>query len=351
MAVLQQTDIVDLTVTGLQNLDKPNLVQLATNYQKYPVMNQLMRQERVIKGGWGLKWDINMQTDDAAQNVGLYQVDNVNVGDGVVQAAVDWRHTNVPWAFDIREPVMNGGAERIVDILKVRRDRAVIDYAEKMEKNFWESPAASTNTTDPWGVPYWLVWTSPGTAGFLGGNNSAYTGGPAGVNRTTYSQWKNYQDTYVNVTKADLIRKIRKAMTFTHFMPPTGLTSPSPIRRAPDYAMYTLYTVVQQAEELAESQNDRLGPDIASMDGRVSIRGVPLTWTPYLEGRTGTPIYGINWAASHFVVLPGFFMRMSVNPAPNQHLSTHNHVDTTYNFRMQDCRQNFVIATTDPGNS
>lgn len=339
---LQADSISDLITLTLKDLGRGNWTMLATDLQEYVILPQILKQERVIfDGGYGHQFNIMTATSGAAANVGLFKVDTVNVNDVMTTGTAPWRHTTVNYAFDEREIKMNSGAAQIVNLIKVRRADGMTDLAKKMETNGWSKPVDSTNTTDPFGIPYWIVKNN--TTGFNGGAPTGFTGGAAGVSSTTYTAWANYTAQYTNVTKADFVAKVRKALTFTNFKPPIEVPQYNTGSR---YMLATNYSVIGACETLAEQQNDNLGNDVASKDGQVMIRRTPLTWVPKLESDTTNPIYGINWGVFKVAFLQGEYLN-ETGPimAPNQHRTRQVHVDLTYNFVCYDRRQNFVIAT------
>ena len=242
---------------------------------------------------------------------------------------------------------MNTGAAQIVELVRIRRNDAMIDLAKHMEQRFWSKPADNTDTKRIFGVPYWISYGSTASSeGFEGGNPNGFSGGAAGLPVATVPNWQNYSANYTSITKEDLIRKWRKAATFTNFKPPVP---GNPYVTGDRYGYYTSYAVIGPLEEQLEAQNDNLGNDIASKDGKLLFRQVPVNWVPQLEGRTGAPIYGINWASLRVGFLSGEYMREEgPRAASNQHTVFQTHVDTTMNLYCNDRRRNFVLATADP---
>jgi len=345
MATLQADDIADLIKITQKDLGRLRWTDLSYDLQEYIALPSLLQKERVAFGsGFGMQWNVMTGTSGAAKDVGLYEVDDVNVSDVMQTASVPWRHMTTNYAIERREVAMNTGAAQIVDLVKIRRHDAMVDLAKHMEDRFWSRPANSSDNKQMFGVPYWIVYNA--AAGFTGltagGADFADVGG---LNPTTFDQWRNYSDTYTNVSSTDLIRKWRKAATFTKFMTPHP-NSPYGGDRA---GYYTNYDVIGPLEEVLEAQNDNLGNDIASKDGKLLFRGVPVTWTPQLEGYAGDPVYGINWGVFKPAFLSGEYLREEgPNKAANQHTVFQTHVDMTMNIMCYDRRRNFVLATAEP---
>lgn len=288
-----------------------------------------------------------VSNSSAAKNTGLFEVDDVDVPDVMQQVRIPWRHSTTNMAFDRREEEMNSGAARIVDLVDVRRTTSMISYAELFETDFWSNPADSTDKLKMFGVPYWIVWNA--TEGFNGSNPSGYTAGAGGLDSDTYTRWKNWSAQYSMVTKDDLVKKMRKASTFTRFMAPR-MSNPSTFNTGDDYGYYCTYDILSGLEELLEAQNQNLGNDIASKDGRTMFRGNPVIWAPILENKDNSVMYGINWGVFKIAFLRGEVMKQTgPERAPSQHTVINVHWDSTTQVMVRDRRRNFVIAAGDPG--
>jgi len=345
MATLQADDIVDLITITQKDLGKMRWTDLSYDLQEYVALPSLLQKEKVAYGsGYGMQWNVMTGTSGATRDVGLYEVDSVNVSDVMTTGSVPWRHMTTNYAIERREIAMNTGAAQIVDLVKIRRHDAMVDLAKHVESRFWAKPDTSADNLRIFGVPYWIVYNN--SDGFTGGNPSGFSGGAGGLDSSTYTNWKNWSATYTSVTSADLVTKWRKAATFTNFKAPHAAPS---YGQAARYGYYTNYNVVAGLESLLGGQNDDLGYDIASMDGRVVFRGTPVTWVPHLENFSGDPIYGINWGQFKPAFLSGEYLREE-GPvkASNQHTVFQTHLDLTMNIMCTDRRSNFVLATAEP---
>jgi hypothetical protein len=339
--VLTPTGLNDLVQTTLRDLGKPKFTEIATDLQRHTAMKNLLRKNRVVlQSGVGVQWDVMVNHSASASNVGLGATDVVNIIDTMVQATADWRNTTANYAIIGQEIAMNREPARIVDLIKERRIACMISVAEIMESNFWGAPVALTDSVTPWGVNTWIVKNA--TEGFNGGVPSGYT--TIGLNPTTYPRWKNWTYQYTSVTRDDLIRHWRKAATFTDFEPPVdGIPT---FNTGDVYGFYTNYGVIGPLEEALESQNENLGPDIASQDGKTIFRRVPVTWVPKLEADTTNPVYGINWGWFKTYILDGWWLKETHVPVyPGQHTISAHFLDSTYQWITKNRRCHFVLAT------
>ena len=305
----QAGDVLDLVAMTQKDLGKGKFTMAATDYQEFIGFRELLRSKRVsMQSGTGIQWNVMTKHAGAAHVTGLFAVEPVNYASVMQTASVDWRHISTNYPIDERMIAMNRTPARIVNLVTTGRTQANVGLAELVEGFLWEdTPAANTN--DPFGVPYYLV--NNATAGFTGGNPTYdSTGGAGGLDSVTHERWRNWSDNYVNISKADLIRRMRKAATKTKFVNPVAV---------PEYGgaisrgIYTNYDVIAGCEEALEDQNDNLGNDLASKDGRTMFRGTPLTWVPYLDSAVSyaanDTVLGIDWSQMELAFLAGEFMK------------------------------------------
>jgi hypothetical protein len=340
MATIQAENVVDFVNDTLKDLGKPKFTDISSNLQNHVAMKNLLRKNRaVLESGSGIQFNVLVGQSNAARNVALAASDNVNQVDGMVQASTVWRNSQTSYMIIHQLMSMNREPSRIVDFVKQQRIMALISLAELMESNFWGAPSATDSLT-PLGVPYWI--TKNATAGFTGGVLSGYTT-VAGLSPTTYPNWQNWAAPYTAISRDDFIRAARQAATKTRFLPPVdGIPSPN---TGDEYGFYTNYSVVQPLEEAVESQNDNLGHDVASMDGKTLFRRVPVTWVSWLDRDTTNPFYGINWGWFKTYILRDEWMRETNIPyTPGQHNVASHFLDLTYQFLAKNRRPNFVLS-------
>lgn len=338
---LQANQLSDLVAMTQKDLGKPNFTEIATDLQNHTAVKNLLKKNRVmLNSGYAVQWDVMVNHSGSASNVGLGASDNVQIVDTMVQASCDWRNSTANYAIIGQELDMNREPARIVDLVRERRIACMISVAELMETNFWGPPVALADGVTPWGINTWVVKNA--TEGFNGGAPSGYT--TIGLNPTTYPRWKNYTAQYTAVAKDDLIRKLRRAATFTKFMPP--VENIPTFNTGNQWGYYSNYGVIGAMEEILESQNENLGPDVASQDGKVIFRRAPVEWVPKLEADTTNPVYGINWGEFKTVVLSGWWGKETNVPVyPGQHTISAHFMDWTYQWVARNRRSHFVVAT------
>jgi len=342
MATLTPEAMADLIKSTLADLDRNAINQFATTLQNYEVMGKLLRSDRTtFHDGRKLQW--NMMTDHAhsARSVGLYEKDSLNVGDYLQTAEAPWRFLTDNWAYEYREALMNRGSSRIVDELAARKAASLISTAEALEAKFWDCPVDSEDVLEPFGIYYWI--TKHATEGFYGGNNLIYTSGRGGLSSGTYARYKNWTGQYVNVTKNDLIKKMRKAYEYCQWKMPTNVAT---IRSGEVMnRIYCAYATLAELETVGESQNENLGRDIASMDGKILFRGMPVVWVPYLDNDTDLPVFMLNMNDFQVATLEGDYLRTT---GPIRADEYHNvfafHTDLTYQFIAKQLRTHAVLS-------
>lgn len=345
MATLAAADIGDLVTGTLNELGRMKFNQIATKWNRYDVLKRIIKKDKVqFDGGKGISRTIMVDHGSAAKNVGLFEKDDVNVEDVLQTIEIPWRHTTTNYAYERREFLMNSGKNAIVNLIKTRRVNGLMSLAARMEEDFWSSPPSSTDKTAIFGVPYWL--TQHATAGFNGGNHDNFSAGAGGLDADTYTRWKNWTGDYTNITKADLITKMRAAYRNIHWESPVDIPDYRN-GRGDQYRIYTTDTVVEGMETLGEGQNENLGRDLASMDGAITFRRHPIVLSSYLENETtNDPIYMINFADFSPVVLRGDNLTETVqSKLHGQHNTTAVFVDLTWNLLCTNKRTHAVLTT------
>lgn len=340
MASLNATQIADMVASTLYELGRMKFQQIGQNLQDYEVFGSWFKQDKVtFDEGIGIQKTLMNKIDTSARHKGLMATDTVDIPDLLDQIQVPWRHADTYWAFIHQETLMNRGKSLVLDVIKPRRASAMISLIEQLEEKAWSSPDAN-NTTDPYGIPYWVVKNA--TTGFNGGLPSGHST-VGGVSLTDSPTFKNYTFQYTGVTKADLIKSLRTAKRKCNFKSPIKANDYSDSRTG-RYRLYSNETTIADVEDVGEAQNENLGRDIASVDGEdITFRRHPWKWIPQLDTDTTNPVYGIDHSTFIPYCLKGDYLRESgPHVVAGQHNVFQVHVDITYNYVCLDRRRNWV---------
>ncbi len=338
----QVDDFVKLT---LSHFKRSKWTDLSMEHQEY-VSAQIISSKKVVEqGGKDISFRVKTRNTGNARITGLYAQDIARVEDVMIEASVGWSKQTTNWSYDVDEDLFQSDPETIIGILKIREHDALSDMAELMEECMWSAPANPSDKR-PMGIPFWIqkdATTTPEGA-FNGGNPTGFPAGAAGIDSNLYPRWRNWTFGYNDVTTMDMVRKFKRSLAFTNFIPP--VPHPELGYGAAAYGAYTTYRVREPLERLAESRNDNLGSDVARYIDAVTIGGVPIKWVPYLENNdTSDPIYGINWKVLRPYVKRGCDMRRSPPmPAPGhtQHTVRTIHIDNWMNYINVNRRLCFV---------
>lgn len=345
MAQLRATQVGDLVATTLRDLGPLRFQQAAQDLQYYEVFSKWFKRDKVIfDSGIGIQRTLMLKRSSGiARHVGLNDDDQTNIRDVLTQMTVDWVHLTTNWGLHYQSDIlMNRGRALVLNVIKPRRVDALLNLVSELEERAWGSPPASGNSNLPYGIQYWVVPNA--TTGFNGGAPSGYTT-VGGINPTTYPNWKNYTAQYTTNSKGDLVKTMRTAHRKVRFMSPVQVKDYR--GGVPDkYRIYVNETTLSGFEDIGEGQNENLGRDIASMDGMVTFRRIPIVWVPILDSRTDDPVYFIDHSTFYPICLKGDYLRESeAKQNPNNHNAYQVHIDLTYQYLCVDRRRNGVINT------
>mgnify|MGYP003115127340 CR=1 FL=1 len=348
-------DINDFVKGTLAHLGPLKFQQIAQNLQSHPVMSKWLAKEKVVfDNGNGIQRNLMSKLSNQAAHVGLLDTDTYDIPDLMVQLNVPWRHAQSKWGFVYQTDIlMNRGDAAVFNVIEPRRADALISLSEELEQKAWDAPADGNDNTVPYGVPYWVVTNA--NTGFNGG--TAFGDTVAGVNLATHSNFKNYTAQYANVSKSDLLKKMRTGTRQTGWMSPISIDD---YRSGAGQKLqfYTNESVVADLEDIGESQNENLGRDLApagisgigQVDMQLVFRRHPIFWVPQLDKATfdqaNNPVYAIDHSTFYPVCLKGDFLRESeAKEVPNQHNLYRIFVDLSYNYLCIDRRRNAVYDT------
>lgn len=359
MADLALESMTDLVLGTLKELGRNRFQQIAQNLQIYEVVSTWFKKDKVqFDEGNGIQRNLMITTSRQARHTGIMSTDSVDIPSLMAQLSVNWRHATVGWGFGYQEVLVNKGKALVFNVIKPRRADALISLAEEIESKAWSTPV-SGDTSLPWGIPFWVVYTASAAPGSFAGSYPSGFSTLAGLDLTVATNFKNFSCTYTSVSKSDLLASMRNGHRRVGWFAPLKVA---------DYAKgpymnlryYCDGTRLTSLETLGEAQNENLGRDLAPMggpestrwiDGEITFRKAPIRWVPQLDDTAvftacTAPVYGIDHATFYPVCLAGDYLR-ETGPlrAPTQHNVWRMFVDLTYNYLCTDRRRNQVYAT------
>jgi len=320
MTIDQFADVVELTS---RKYIRSNYVNLLTDKQDHPAAKELIKKSMMSREGTnaqaeGIYWKARMRTAASYRHIAATTPDQVNITQDYVGMSAPWRKVEVKYAFLEDEIDFNMGEEQIVDLVKEREKGIDFDFIEGIDADYWTPPSA-TDALAFRSLPYWCPKTGATTTGGFDGTVLSGFSDKGGLSPTTWPRLKNYCFLYTDVTLGDLISKLRDMFDLTYFKPPipgvADLGKPS----GPAKALYTTLSVRKQFADVADSRNDNLGPDVATMDGKVTFRGAEMVWVPELDRDTTNPIYQIDFSTFRMIPKPGWWqVKQIIKPWPGQ---------------------------------
>ena len=372
---INASDLGDLITTTQKELGELRYTDLSTDLQYHVALSKLFQESSVTyEAGPSIQWNLMTDNSGAAKQTGLFAVDDLNIGDVMSTAEIGWKHTTVNYAIERREIAFNRDPRRIVDLVKVRRNDAMISLTEHLETQFWSKPANDA-ALDMNGVGYWISdaigmttdGLSAGEFGFVGDTASGFTK-VAGIDPTNVPRWQNglgefaasdvssaantitalTNGTSAVVNQPGILEVMKEAYVKCNFRPMPNASYPSYNPSPERWGIYCGYDTLSALEIMQNRLNDRVvSRDVATdANGVTTFRGVPIEYVPKLDNFTGNPIYMIQWGSFRSVLLSGEYLKETgPDTAPNQHTVFTTHVDLTMNLQCVDRRRNALLCS------
>lgn len=343
----QIVDLVKLTQVNL--IKRGAYLNLMTDLTDFVAVRELYKKhQKVFSGGLDWEFDAVVDHNHSARFVGLYENDGTAINDATIKGKVGPRFVDANYAFDVREKIFQRPAIEIVNYVKLKYERMLMSYWELLEPTLWGKPEDSTDKRTPYGVAYWITKATSEDAaanpsgGFIGKNPTGFSEGRAGISSTTQPRWANWACAYTDVSKADLVMKMRRGVRKTQFRSPISHAEPNV--GSSGNGIYTNDNVVHVLEEILEAQNMNLGNDIASKDGKVMFKGHPVVYAPYLDNDSTDPVYMLDWKTLALGMMEGWQQHVS---APQVVAGKHNvravFLDAGVNMVCTNLRKNAVF--------
>ncbi len=333
-------DAVLLTQNGL--IERGAFVDMQTDTTDHVAVREMWKKKKKKFNG-GINWDVTYQMDHnhSAKPVGLFEKDGSIIHDSMKTGSVGQRHINAHYIYDLHEPAFQRGGLAIVDLIKTRYTGMQVSFFELLEDILWSKPEDSTDEKTPYGLAYWVVKNA--AVGFHGGNPAGFSAGRAGIDSTVYPRYQNYTGQYTNISKQDIIKKMKTAARKTNFRSPVSHAVPTV--GGMQNGIYMNEETVALMEDLLDTQNMNLGNDVASSLDKTLFKGRHMTYVPYLDNDSTDPIYMLDWKHLAIGVLAGWENNLS---KPYQlgdaHLVRRVDLDVTLNMVCTDPRRQVVFS-------
>lgn len=344
MTKLTDSAYVDAVKATQRDLGPPKFQQIAQSFPDYEVFPRLLKKDKVsIQSGRGIQRNLMTRVPDAARFVAYDEVDRPTQEDLLEQMQVDWCHADTHYTWKRQDRLMNSGDAKLVDLIEMKRAGALLSLVELLDNKFF-ADYDSTDLTIPWGLKYWIVKYT-GTPGFNGGLPSGASD-LAGINLTLNPTFKNWAGTYVTISKADLVRKMRQMYRRTRFKSPVTVSDYGASSMLDRYRIYCNDNTIGTIEEIGESQNENLGRDIYAIDGgSMSFKGNPFRPMDQLDADTSDPIYFFNTDTFMPCILKGTYLyEKDAYMDPFKHNWYIVYIDLSLNYVCFDRRRNGVLS-------
>jgi hypothetical protein len=360
------TDLGDLITTTQKELGELRYTDLSSDLQYHVALSKLFQESSVtFEAGPSIQWNLMVDNSGAAKQTGLFAVDSLNISDVMTTAEIGWKHTTVNYAIERREIAFNRDPRKIVDLVKIRRNDAMISLTEHLEDQFW-SIGGGLNME---GVGYWIsdnAGASAGAAGSFGFNGGVPSGSTtvAGIDPTAVPRWQNGLGYFATADVDDpagqldnsqtvvaaqpsILKAMKEAYVKCNFRTIANASYPSYNPTPERWGIYCNYETLAALEVMQDRLNDKVAArDVATdANGTTLFRGVPIQYVPKLDSSSlANPVYMIQWGSFRSVFLSGEYLK-ETGPAtaPNQHTVFTTHVDLTMNLQCVDRRRNALL--------
>ena len=336
------SDIDDAVLLTQNNLIKKGaFLDMQTDLSDHVAVREMWQKRKKTFTG-GEVWEFEAQTDHnhSARTVELYETDGSALTDTMIMGKVPPRHVNAHYIYDQREPAFQRGGHGIVDLVKTRYVAMMVSFFELMEEILWGSPTSSADVRTPFGVAFWIQKAT--SEGFFGIDPSGFSDGRAGIASATYARWANWSGQYAEISKTDLVRKMRKMHRNIQFRSPVSHAQPDLGKMG--NGIYVNDTVIGIMEEVLEESNMNLGNDLASKDGRTTFKSTPITYAPKLNSDTENPVYMLDWKWLVVGIMEGWYKNLT-KPymVPGKHLVRRVDLDASFNMISTNLRRQGVL--------
>lgn len=316
---------LDLTKASMAYFEQ-DAVEMALARPTYEMVNRgFAADKKVLDGGKQVNWEISLKDTGNAGFTRLYDTDDPNVANVVLEGNAKWTHAKNSFSWDIREVAISEASRvRVFNLLRNRRLNCAREFADLLENAAWKTPEGSTDDLNPLGIFSWLVQadTSAVTGAFEGyvgdyavpvtSAESAFaTVGGLACTSTSNPKWANYYANHSNRLTDYLLKLMRRAFRQTNFQSPKIAGEViDPKSGFNNFRFYTNSAVLDEFEELLTKSDDRIGADLGKYEGKAVFKGVPLIYisnldTPltYVYGKD--PVLGVNHEHFYPIVLSG----------------------------------------------
>lgn len=319
---VSNAELIDLTRTTLKDLPKESY-EVAWSQQDYEFC-RIYQEDRVqVDGGTSIQRNVVLNHSGAARYRQLFDTDTPAVKNIHYQIEVPWTQIGTNYSWDVVEirRQMNS-AKGFINLLKTRRLDGMWSLADLIEQRGWLTPTSATDTTHPFGIPYFLNMCDDGveSEGDFIGKTIRYQNGStgticSGIDAASEDKWRNYAGTYTKVDNT-LLRRLRRLFLKCRFRPPAMVDSPG--KDAPGKVkIYCNDATAIELQDLSTKLDDATAPKDLAGKALVDVSGVimfnrrPIVYIPNLDGVDYDPIYVVDWSKIQPIVQDGYWMEES----------------------------------------
>lgn len=315
---------LDLLNSTLEHFDKGYI----SNTFKYTdnALSRLFFSEAVedTSGGNRCEWEVRLRASGTAQWTAPYATTPNVVQNVTAKAYAPWRAFEEKIHKSDLEGNMNGGPERLVDIMIPKMDAAMEAIQNLIEEAAAGSLPTQSDTDQILGLGYWLspcgtnnsgtyASATDSVGGFNGqvfrseDNSTSTTIGGIDASDVANSRWRSWCATHSGVMDSNTVQQVVRALTRTDFKTVPGTEGKS-VRRSGKQVLLMGHTFADQYEAIINSGPDWLNGDAAGKTN-AKIRSIEIVRCPVLDNYSHLPIFGVNTKHIYGRTLAGYWMK------------------------------------------
>lgn len=277
MAVNSKTKLFDDLASTTMEKIRPKIADAI--FEESPFLKWMMQQGRVdtTTGGTHIETRVMYQKNETVAAYSHYDKLNTTPTESLTAAHYSWRQYAGAITISGREEAINSGEEQIIDLLAHQADLLEMSFKDKIAEKMLALTSTKDMSKDILGLEEIIENVAGGSQGTLGG-----------INKTTYSWWRNQRDA---ISDYDTAAGSDSKLLYTKWTNMLNNCQRQKFVSRGDFLILTTQAVVEKFEK--ENRDDvRYVTDRNALDlgwTEFKFKGVPVAWDDRVYYNSSTP--------------------------------------------------------------